>query len=700
MFSQRCFLWLRFLAALISGLVLVASPRPVRADTDYLREIAKNRTRLLIVRSGSQALPLAHRLQQAIMANGDFHGRGEEYCRIANTWAGAVDLLKEPTYSAASIVFLLTGDDLQGAAEPLPPDLARLLPCDQALLGSRQAIVQGALASDRPGAVAFHVALYAPDAARLGRLYERFLQHRADSFRELPFVERYTTNRLALFSAPEDRELVEKWGQLGRTGTWDETQWRPLSERATLTPEQLSECTEVYFIDRSRPGMTLPQPATNALEGKHIGPTTVVTLQQEGDKDHNPVVVFSAPSRLLLQTRVAHLPNVPALATAEPLTDVLDLSRVGSTTLLVAGGSDVPPDVVNRLHTEIAKNLRQTVGIAVEPRGSVVKALEDDLALQMVHGAVDTRGFLQRKYPTRYAWLFTITDVHGGTTYRTAEQKLTPDPEPFTASEPVEPEQKKDESDKDFSKRHRDWRSEHNQWERQQRDWQNHYRTDPCTWELTLTRDNAAEVRGLLQLIDVKTPSGAAFLWEKECSYRATDSAVVRTEQATIHGYDNRPASLEAPASSDRCLPGLVFSAGVQAAEQALYRLREEALLPSPSAKPSGVDGDTSQRPDAVPTLPADAKVAEIDGQTVTLNIGTNRGVHIGDRFEIVLATKETTDPDTGRVLRVRVADSLNVIVTQVDAEAADTRPATPQDAAKLAKVTVGMAVRRAARGR
>jgi hypothetical protein len=172
---------------------------------------------------------------------------------------------------------------------------------------------------------------------------------------------------------------------------------------------------------------------------------------------------------------------------------------------------------------------------------------------------------------------------------------------------------------------------------------------------------------------------------------------VVRTEQTTVRGHDNRPTSLDAPAASDRCPPALLFSAAVQAANQPFWALREEALLPDPAARPTTPSGDEAKG--TAPVLPADAKVAEVEGQTVTLNIGANRGVRVGDRYEVILATRETTDPDTGRVLRVRVADSLTLIVTQADSDTADTRPATPQDAAKFAKVTVGMAVRRAARG-
>src|SRR5689334_5773481 len=211
MLVQRHNLPSRLLVALLVGLAILGCPcAAVRADTDYLRELAKNRTRLLIIRSGTAALPFAQRLQKTIMANGDFRGRGEPYCRIANNLASAAEMLKDPAYAHASVIFLLTGEDLQGAQEPLSPDVARQLPFDPQLLGGRLSVVQGTLHSDRPGEAAYRIALYAPDGPRLGRLYDRFTQRRADNFRELPFAERYKTNRLALFSALEDRETVEE----------------------------------------------------------------------------------------------------------------------------------------------------------------------------------------------------------------------------------------------------------------------------------------------------------------------------------------------------------------------------------------------------------------------------------------------------------------------------------------------------------
>jgi hypothetical protein len=87
-------------------------------------------------------------------------------------------------------------------------------------------------------------------------------------------------------------------------------------------------------------------------------------------------------------------------------------------------------------------------------------------------------------------------------------------------------------------------------------------------------------------------------------------------------------------------------------------------------------------------------KVADILGQTVTLNIGSQHGVKVGDLFEILLVFRETRDPDTGRVIRFRVMESLQVRVTQVDQEACDAVPVSPIDAARLNKVTVGLPVR------
>ena len=75
-------------------------------------------------------------------------------------------------------------------------------------------------------------------------------------------------------------------------------------------------------------------------------------------------------------------------------------------------------------------------------------------------------------------------------------------------------------------------------------------RTAPCEWELSVTRDSKAEVRGLLQLIDQQGANGPAFVWEKECAFVADKQDVVRTQRVTVRGHENRPDSLTPPPAS------------------------------------------------------------------------------------------------------------------------------------------------------
>ena len=50
-------------------------------------------------------------------------------------------------------------------------------------------------------------------------------------------------------------------------------------------------------------------------------------------------------------------------------------------------------------------------------------------------------------------------------------------------------------------------------------------------------------------------------------------------------------------------------------------------------------------------TLPWAGAVAEVDGSNVLINAGSEAGLTLGDRFEVLIVEKEVTDPTTGQVL-------------------------------------------------
>ncbi len=59
--------------------------------------------------------------------------------------------------------------------------------------------------------------------------------------------------------------------------------------------------------------------------------------------------------------------------------------------------------------------------------------------------------------------------------------------------------------------------------------------------------------------------------------------------------------------------------------------------------------------------------VADYAGGTAILNVGSNAGVRVGDRFEIARPTREIRDPATGKVLRTIVDTIGSLVITEVD---------------------------------
>jgi hypothetical protein len=680
------------IAVSLATLTLCAWPGAVWADTDHVRELAKNKPRLLIVASGPEAMPLATRLQDMIRANSDFkRGKRPEMARAVNPIEAAT-LLAEPNAPRTSLIVILAGKDLKNGAI-LPAQLTKKLPLDGDVVGGKVSMIRSVMDSDKPGDAQFRIALYAPDAARLQRLANRFTSQRVENYRELPFTEKYTTNRLALFSPPEMKQTLatRSWGHQNDNYVWNEVKRYDLSERASLTPEQLAECTEVYFVDRSHPSSVLPEPAAHALGTVPVKATTVAVVRKDAEEGKNPVVVVSAPSRLLLESCLLRRPSINTLAMEPATREAVDLSRIGGTSLLILGGSKLSKEQIGSLHTGMSGLMRRDLGIPVEPRGEVLTRLEGELAQQMARGATDTRGLMQRKVPTRFVWVYTVTQTSASTDYVPDMRKLTPEIGEFRWGEPSEPVRGRDESREDFNERWREWRDEYRRWERARDEYAERYRTEPCEWELTVTRQSAVAVRGELQLVDMKALDSAPVIWEKDYTYRLTDRRLYRTQRATVRGHDNRPDSLETPGATTDCAPELLLAAATTTGQYALNTLRDEALLPDPNrpAPPIVSDAAAPSTPAALLPMPARAKIAEVDGQTVTLNVGARHGIRVGNRFEVLLKYKDTTDPDSGKVIRTKVTESLMVIVTHVDDEACDARPATPADAAKIGKAVV-----------
>ena len=66
---------------------------------------------------------------------------------------------------------------------------------------------------------------------------------------------------------------------------------------------------------------------------------------------------------------------------------------------------------------------------------------------------------------------------------------------------------------------------------------------------------------------------------------------------------------------------------------------------------------------------PVDGLVADVDGASLVLNVGTRAGVKVGDRLTISRTGREIKDPATGKVLRRTDSDLGTVTISQADAD-------------------------------
>ena len=64
----------------------------------------------------------------------------------------------------------------------------------------------------------------------------------------------------------------------------------------------------------------------------------------------------------------------------------------------------------------------------------------------------------------------------------------------------------------------------------------------------------------------------------------------------------------------------------------------------------------------------ASGKVADVDGNTLILNLGRNHGIQVGDLLRVRQVVRVVTDPDTGEPLREVTEDVGTVRITEVDA--------------------------------
>jgi len=684
----RCRLRHSFL--ILACLCLAGLTNHCLAGTTHIREFAKNKPKVFIIVSGPQALETGRGLQNAILRYPDNRHDPNDIPILSIAQATA-QAGTNSEFSKSPLVFLLVGGEMSA---PLPSSLNSLLPFPLPDPSRKINLVTSSLSGQKRNQV-FTVGMFAPDADRLRKLYGIFLARESDNFRTLPFEEEHRSNRLTVFSAPANRELVANWGLERDPHVWNDIQWHDLAERDAMPPEQMEERVQVYFLSRAQ-NDAVPSAAAPIITTHSLKPTTIV-IERQQPMPGVDMVVFSTPSRAILEKKARHYPTLAALVGLPAVDEAVDLRAVKHTVLLMSGS--IPDGDREQVRLLLAKDMRQGLGMEVEERGPVMQVLQHEVTLEQLQGASDTSRMLRRKAGLRYVWHFGVTDYSGSTEYQPEEKRITPTPSPFAESEPTEPNRSKglfrgnksdEEHDKDMSQFQRD----HETWQEKKNEYDQRIQNTSFQWSQQIDSHSNAHIHGVLTLFDIQSDNGGKVIWQHDCNGADEQRGVLRMQHASVQGLDSRPSSLEVPAASDTCSLDLLHGAVRDASRGVFEALQETALLPSAggslsSAELASASGPASGGPGGTATT----LVAAVQDGIVTLTAGAAQGLHVGSRVFIPIKTRQITDPATGAVIDTRVLDRIALRVSSCGATA-DCVPATAADGAKLSQVKVGMPAR------
>ena len=97
-----------------------------------------------------------------------------------------------------------------------------------------------------------------------------------------------------------------------------------------------------------------------------------------------------------------------------------------------------------------------------------------------------------------------------------------------------------------------------------------------------------------------------------------------------------------------------------------------EAVTEAVTGLATQLENDASRLPQKKVVI--DGLVADVNGQSLILNVGSKAGLKVGDRLKVMRTGRAITDPATGRVLR-RVEEPLGeAVITDVDQQSAGAR--------------------------
>ncbi|HET6384788.1 MAG TPA: hypothetical protein VFJ58_15455 [Armatimonadota bacterium] len=709
----------RYSAAAVAALTVCAllAP-PVRADTSYIREMAKHKSPVLIIASGPAATRLAQTLQSAILA------RPENKHTAADLPILSLDAAAQQAAGSAwgqsTHVFLLDRKEMAGA---LTPALAGALP-EPFSLDSTISLLVGAERDGKKGL--YNVLLGASDAERLSRVAGIFQGVEVPNYRQLNIRRTFFSNRLAIFSDPSERADFDGWSSFGSgkadagssSGVWNDVQWHPLADAGKLTDRDRQERIQVYFVDRSHGPANLP-PAAAALLPRHMSQTTTVINSKVDSQRGEGVVLFDAPTALILKMKAARYQSWQRLPDGPAVQNAVDLRRIGTCTLLVPyNATSLSPADAEAIRQPVAAEMRQKLHLDIQERGALLQDLEGVVTTDQLLGATDTGKAMREKVGLRYVWIYRITGYQGSTSYQPQQRRVTPVPDAFSEYEPQQPSRSKglfrgNKPEDQYLRELAEWRVQHKNWEVDRQSYNNHLAEDPCQWRRSVQETSSATVQGTLQLIDLR--GVGKVVWEHDCSaQQSTDPTQFSSDYVTVSGFNNPPDSLQPPPASSSCPANLLHQAALHGADEALAALQENALLPQPGGSGAAPPADTSGsgsatrdvggvtspagRPAETAVVPgpplAGPHVAVVQGNLVIVaDLDRDSGIKPGDSVKVLLKVKEIKDPVTGEVIDRITGRGMMLKAKAVKDKATECVPATAADAALLPEVKSGMVV-------
>ena len=700
------------------------------SDTTLVRELAKNKPKVLLICSGPQATEIARYVQGEILRNPDNNHKPNDIPILtaddANRMAD-----NDNNFKDQSRIFFWIRDEQHA---PVPTGLSTMLPIQSGDEQEGTCIIRCEIARKASKGLAFAILLVAQDQSNMKKIADSLLTRSAYRYELLPFESTINTVSVALFSDPKDELLAEQWCNAYQRSLnngspiYFSPSWYPLSDRDKLPPAKLQNCNEAYFIDCSKQNGALPSVVSTMLKDQSINNTSTVIMRQQKDQPNTSRILFYAPNDLILTSKVNGCSANP-IPDGVTISNVIDLRKIGDTTLRVYGPI-LSDDVKEAIRSQIAQAMRQKLHMPVEERGDIFKVLDKEVTFEEMEGANNVRNDVRRKTGLRYIWLYQLLSATGSTQYVSNSTLLTTqnpptyeqmffntDPEPAKPSlAPFSGRGKQEEYQRELDQ----WKPVHDAWLYRKQNWEEreyaHFETQ---WRRTVTKIVSVKVHGILRLIDLQDKNNAInVIWEKDCLGIAhNDTPNYLSDTVSVRGVGNRPSSIDTPPSTDDCPIDLQQQAAINGALDALSKLQGEAWLPSKTPAPtnsiakqpssSNSDSEVNTKPlqqspnssDNLASTPSQTihpntpTVSAISHLTVTITYPQGIDVNPGD-IAYVIGEREIKDSSSGKVLETHEIALIKLRVMQVDSGEMQCVPVNPTEGKNLSLIRKGMTVK------